>query len=325
MGSFFKKFIAGIVIGIGAIIPGFSGGILAVSMGLYKPTIEAVTGFFKAPKKNIRFLLPLALGGALGFVVFMFLLDELFESCRTYVICVFIGLVVGSLPSLMRECLEEGYKKTYPIWAVIGFVIAFVLVLLGILTNAGAVRPVNWYLSFISGAIIMSGVLLPGISISFILLNLGVYESFMNVFTEPLKAFISLIKGGGAFGESFVTAFGAELPNMLFGALGALVVAVPMLLLVRKVINRFHGQAYFLIFGIVIATTLGCVVQEAVALAAKDSGYVFAWWKPLVYIALIGAGAAFTLLTEKFMRYKEEKAEALEETKENEAENGETA
>lgn len=318
MRSFFKKFIAGIVIGIGAIIPGFSGGILAVSMGLYKPTIEAVTGFFKAPKKNFNFLLPLALGGALGFVVFMFLLDELFESARTYVICVFIGLVVGSLPSLMRECLEKGYKKSYPLWSVLGFVVAFALVLLGILTNAAATRPVNWYLSFMSGAIIMSGVLLPGISISFILLNLGVYESFMNVFTEPPKAFISLVKGGGAFGESLVTAFSNEFPNMLFGALGAVVVAVPMLLLVRKVINRFHGQAYFLIFGIVIATTLGCIVQEAAALAAPGSGYVFAWWKPLLYAALIASGAVFTLLTEKFMRYREEKEEQNEQNEQTE-------
>lgn len=319
MGSFFKKFIAGIVIGIGAIIPGFSGGILAVSMGLYKPTIEAVTGFFRAPKKNFKFLLPLALGGAIGFLVFMFLLDSLFESARTYVICVFVGLVIGSLPSLMRECLEQGYKKSYPIWAVVGFVVAFTLVMLGIVTNAGATRPINWFLSFISGAIIMAGVLLPGISISFILLNLGVYQSFMDVFADPPKQFIELIKNGGSFGESFMTAFGAALPNMLFGALGALVVAVPMLLLVRKVINRFHGQAYFLIFGIVVATTIGCVVQEAVALASAGSGYVFAWWKPIVYVALIAAGALFTLATEKFMRYREEKAEP-EETNEPEEE-----
>ena len=308
MGSFFKRFIAGIVIGIGAIIPGFSGGILAVSMGLYKPTIDAVTGFFKAPKRNFAFLLPLALGGALGFLVFMFLLDELFETAHTYVICVFIGLVIGSLPSLMRECLEEGYKKSYPIWSVIGFAVAFTLVILGIVKNEGAAREINLFWSFVSGAIIMGGVLLPGISISFILLNLGVYQSFMDVFADPPKRFIALLREGGAFGPSFVTAFANDIPNMAFGALGAIVVAVPMLLIVRKVINKYHGPAYFLIFGIVIATTIGCGVQEVVALAAKDSGYVFAWWKPIVYILLIVAGAVFTLLTEKFMRYREEKA-----------------
>ena len=305
MDSFFKKFIAGMVIGIGGIIPGFSGGIIAVSMGLYKPMIDAVTGFFKAPKKNFKFLFPLALGGVIGFLIFMFLLDKLFESARTYVICVFIGLVIGSMPSLLRECNEQGFKKTYPVWSVVGFAVAFALVLLGIITNAGAARPVNWYLSLMCGAIIMAGVLLPGISISFILLNMGVYESFMDVFTEPPKMFISLLKNGGAFGESLVAAFRNEFPNMIFGALGALLVAVPMLLLVRKVINKFHGPAYYLIFGVVIATTIGCIVQEIVLLAG-DPTYVFTWWKPVVYAALAAGGALLSLSTERFMRYREE-------------------
>lgn len=309
MDSFFKKFIAGIVIGIGAIIPGFSGGILAVSMGLYKPTIDAVTGFFKAPKKNFRFLLPLALGGALGFLVFMFILDRLFEGSRTYVICVFVGLVVGSMPSLLRECNEGGFRRSYPIWAVVGFAVSFVLVMLSVVSNAGEPRAVNWYLSMISGAIIMSGVLLPGISISFVLLNMGVYESFMNVFTDPPKTLISLLQSGSPFGESLVAAFRDNLPLMLFGALGAVIVAVPMLLLVRKVINRFHGPAYYVIFGIVIATTIGCIVQEALTLS-HDTAYVFTWWKPLVYAALLAGGVLLSLFTERFMRFREEKEQS---------------
>ena len=68
MNLFLSKILAGFVIGAGAIIPGLSGGILAVSMGLYQPTIEAITGFFKAPKKNFNFLLPLGIGGVIGFV-----------------------------------------------------------------------------------------------------------------------------------------------------------------------------------------------------------------------------------------------------------------
>ena len=67
MNLFLSKILAGFVIGAGAIIPGLSGGILAVSMGLYQPTIEAITGFFKAPKKNFNFLLPLGIGGVIGF------------------------------------------------------------------------------------------------------------------------------------------------------------------------------------------------------------------------------------------------------------------
>lgn len=301
MRSFLKKFIAGFVIGVGAIIPGFSGGILAVSMGLYKPAIEAVTGFFRAPRKNFRFLLPLALGGALGFLLFMFLLDFLFAGFRTAVICIFIGLVAGSIPALLKECNEEGYKRTYPLWAVLGFAAAGALIVMGIITNAGAPRDVTPLLSMVSGAIIMSGVLLPGVSISFILLDLGVYESFLAVFTAPPKLFIAAREAGESFGGC-VSAALSTVPYMLLGLLGMLIVAVPVLLLVRHVISKHHGPAYYIILGVVIATTLGCAVQEAIAVI-NDAGFVFAWWKPVVWALLIAAGCVFSHSTEKFMRF----------------------
>ncbi|MBQ4448480.1 MAG: DUF368 domain-containing protein [Clostridia bacterium] len=303
MKDFLKKVLAGFVIGVGAIIPGFSGGILAVSMGLYKPTVDAITGFFKAPKKNFKFLFPLAIGGAIGFILFMFLLDRLFEDFRTAVIAVFVGLVIGSCPALMRECLEKGYKKSYPVWSVMGFVLAFTLVILGLVTNAGAPRELTPMLCMISGAIIMSGVLLPGVSISFVLLILGVYENFLAVFTAPPKLFFAARAAGeGLWGS--VKAGLATAPFMLWGLLGMVLIAVPVLLLVRKVIDRHHGPAYFTIFGVVIATTIGCMLQETVSLA-NDPDFVFVWWKALIWAALLAAGALFSLLTEKFMRYNE--------------------
>ncbi|MBO4562639.1 MAG: DUF368 domain-containing protein [Clostridia bacterium] len=303
MDSFFKKLIAGFVIGVGAIIPGFSGGILAVSMGLYKPTIDAVTGFFKAPKKNFRFLLPLAIGGALGFVIFMFLLDWLFAGFRTAVICVFVGLVVGSMPALLKECNERGFRRSYPLWSVLGFAAAFGLIILGLVTTAGAQREITPLLAMISGAIIMSGVLLPGVSISFVLLNLGVYEGFLAVFTAPPKLFKAAAEAGGTFSECFRASL-TTVPYMLFGLLGMVIIAVPMLLLVKKVIDKYHGPAYYVIFGVVVATTLGCILQEAVAII-EDPSFVMTWWKPVIWAALFAGGMLLSLSTEKFMRYKE--------------------
>lgn len=313
MDSFFKKVIAGFMIGVGGIIPGFSGGILAVSMGLYKPTVDAITGFFKAPGKNFKFLLPLAIGGGIGFVLFMFLLDWLFGDFRTAVICVFVGLVIGSMPSLLKECNEQGFKKHYPLWAVLGFAASFALIIMGLVTNAGAQREVTPLLCMISGAIIMSGVLLPGVSISFILLNLGVYEGFLAVFTAPPKNFLAAHQAGGAFFDCVKAAM-TTVPSMLFGLLGMVLVAVPVLFLVKKVIDRHHGPAYYVIFGVVIATTLGCIIQEIVTLA-NDPDYVFAWWKLLIYAALFAGGMALSLSCEKFMRYhgEEEAAETAAE------------
>lgn len=134
MNLFLSKILAGFVIGAGAIIPGLSGGILAVSMGLYQPTIEAITGFFKAPKKNFNFLLPLGIGGVIGFVVFMFLIDSLFAKYQTEVVCLFMGLVIGSIPSFLKEANgDEPFKKTNWLYIILGFAFAITLVLLGFL------------------------------------------------------------------------------------------------------------------------------------------------------------------------------------------------
>ena len=110
MKQFWNKILAGFVIGAGAILPGLSGGILAVSMGLYQPAIEAVTGFFKNPKKNLKFLLPLAIGGIIGFLIFMLIINRFFADYETEIICLFVGLVIGSVSSFLNSLISARQK-----------------------------------------------------------------------------------------------------------------------------------------------------------------------------------------------------------------------
>ena len=149
----------------------------------------------------------------------------------------------------------------------------------------------------------MTGVLLPGVSISFILLNLGVYRPFLDLFTSPPKYFIAAAEAGTGFWGCLAAAV-KEVPLMLFGLLGMVIVAVPALLLVKKFIEKHHGPAYYTIFGIVIATTIGCIAQETVTLI-RDADFVFVWWKPVVWALLLAGGVVLSLSTEKFMRYRE--------------------
>lgn len=308
MKDFFKKLLAGFVVGVGGILPGLSGGILAVSMGLYKPAVDALAGFFKAPKKNFRFLFPIGLGGVIGLVSFMFLLDWLYADFRTAVICFFLGLVAGSIPSMLKECKSEGYKRHYPVYTIAGFIAALALVILGIVVTGGAQRELTPVYAFMGGAIIMSGVLLPGVSISFILIALGLYEGLLAVFTSPPKLFIEAMKSGMSFGDSLGAACGS-IGLIACALLGMVVVAVPVLFLVKRVIDRHHGPAYFTMFGILLATMVGCIVQEALTLRA-DEGFVLTWWRVLIYAALLAAGALISLHTERFLSFKEEEEAA---------------
>ena len=279
MSLLLSKLLAGFVIGAGAIIPGLSGGILAVSMGLYQPTIEAVTGFFKAPKKNFKFLFPLGVGGVIGLVVFMFLIDHTFAKYKTEVIALFLGLVVGSIPSFFKEANDgKPFKKSNIIFALIGFAFAFSLVLLDITsgeTQAGS-RELTPLLAALAGAIIMMGIVLPGVSTSFILINLNIYESFLSTFTN------------------FFSDPGRNLVLALFAGLGVLVVAVPMLFLVRKVLLKHHCQSFYFLFGVLVATLVGCVIQEV----QRNSGGIEAV-RLLIIIVLFALGVVASYFMDK--------------------------
>ena len=254
MNLFLSKILAGFVIGAGAIIPGLSGGILAVSMGLYQPTIEAITGFFKAPKKNFNFLLPLGIGGVIGFV---FLIDSLFAKYQTEVVCLFMGLVIGSIPSFLKEANgDEPFKKTNWLYIILGFAFAITLVLLGFFTGesgTGAVaasRELTPLLAALCGGIIMLG---------------------------------------------------------LSSIAGILVVAIPMLLIVRKVLNRFHRQSFYTLFGILLATIVGCVIQEVMR---NQAGIGFLRIVVLVVLFAGGVAASYAMdSATKKLELNEETAE----------------
>lgn len=296
MNLFLSKILAGFVIGAGAIIPGLSGGILAVSMGLYQPTIEVITGFFKAPKKNFNFLLPLGIGGVIGFVVFMFLIDSLFAKYQTEVVCLFMGLVIGSIPSFLKEANgDEPFKKTNWLYIILGFAFAITLVLLGFFTGesgtgaAAASRELTPLLAALCGGIIMIGTVLPGVSTSFILINMNVYKSFMEVFTK------------------FFSNPGQNIVLGLSSIAGILVVAIPMLLIVRKVLNRFHRQSFYTLFGILLATIVGCVIQEVMR---NQAGIGFLRIVVLVVLFAGGVAASYAMdSATKKLELNEETAE----------------
>lgn len=293
---FLSKILAGFVIGAGAIIPGLSGGILAVSMGLYQPTIEAITGFFKALKKNFNFLLPLGIGGVIGFAVFMFLIDSLFAKYQTEVVCLFMGLVIGSIPSFLKEANgDEPFKKTNWLYIILGFAFAITLVLLGFFTGesgseaAAASRELTPLLAALCGGIIMIGTVLPGVSTSFILINMNVYKSFMEVFTK------------------FFSNPGQNIVLGLSALAGILIVAIPMLLIVRKVLNRFHRQSFYALFGILLATIVGCVIQEVMR---NQAGISFL--RIVILVVLFAGGVAASYAMDSAMKKLELNNEAAE-------------
>src|SRR5690625_1582152 len=104
--NLFWLMIKGMLMGVSNIIPGVSGGTMAVSLGSYDDLIFSITQFFSKKKKSIRFLVPLALGLVLGVVFFSYAIEFLLAEYAFITSLAFVGLILGGLPILLKEFRE---------------------------------------------------------------------------------------------------------------------------------------------------------------------------------------------------------------------------
>lgn len=177
--SFFYRMLCGLFIGISIIAPGISGSIMAVMLGIYDDLIDIISNPFKNFKRNFFYALPMGIGAALSILLFLQLLNLLFEHYPTPAYLLFISLIAGSLPTVLKEAGGENFKPRY----LIGLVLAFAFALtIGMLARrdftVGFDTTGLLYLSA-CGAIAGATGMIPGMSVSMMLMMLGVYQHLL--------------------------------------------------------------------------------------------------------------------------------------------------
>lgn len=225
-----SDFFKGIVIGIGAILPGLSGGVLSVIFKVYEPIMRFLGRPFYRFWDNFRYFLPLGLGGILGIFIFAFFVSAALGSYEAIFTCLFIGLVAGTFPSLWREAGEEGRERQDYYWMLASALVLFVLMLLGgkSLVQVQTSIPV-W---FLVGAVIGLGVIVPGLSPSNFLMYFGLYKPMSDAIKSvQLSAVIPLALGGIA------SVFGLAKP-------------------VNYLLDKHYSRVYHFILGLVIGSSL---------------------------------------------------------------------
>lgn len=121
--NFIKDVFKGICIGAGAILPGVSSGVLCVIFGIYDKLINSVLNISKDFKNNFLFLLPICIGAFLGIILLGKLLSFLFASFPMPTKYAFIGLILGSIPILIKQLNSNNkFKKSYLFFTVISFI-----------------------------------------------------------------------------------------------------------------------------------------------------------------------------------------------------------
>ncbi|QGG46202.1 hypothetical protein FTV88_0023 [Heliorestis convoluta] len=168
--------------GICDLIPGVSGGTIALVLGIYQSLIHAINGIFTREwKKHFLFLIPLGLGIGLALLTVSHLMNWLLEAYPKPTFFFFLGLLLGIIPSLLKEVnYKESFKPLH--YGLLGLaaiaVAATTLVrddsLSAIMTDLGWL---DYALLFFSGWLASSAMILPGVSGSFVFLMLGVYPT----------------------------------------------------------------------------------------------------------------------------------------------------
>lgn len=240
--------IKGFIMGIANVIPGVSGGTLALTLGIYEKFIKAISHFFKNIKENIKFLLPIAIGMVLAIITMSNVIDYSFNHFPIPTTLFFMGLVIGGIPLLLNKVKgkKEVKKPSSYVIAALTFTLVMVLALSEQLFNVSLTANLvnmnffEYIILFLVGVIAAATMVIPGISGSLVLMLLGYYYPILAV----VKA---------------VTRFENLFQNILIGGIfgvGVLVGIVGVSKLIEFLLEKYETKTYFGVIGFIFASVL---------------------------------------------------------------------
>lgn len=227
----FRDLLCGALIGAGAILPGVSGGVLAVVFDIYRPFMEILTHPKRAIPQYWKWIPPIALGWCAGFLGFAKGIAAAIDVSNTVTTWLFIGLIVGTVPSLFREAGKEGRRAASWVSLTVCALSVFAGLFYVSRIVCVSVEPSFWWYNF-CGVLWGMGIVIPGMTSSSVMMALGLYQPML----EGLANLDLLV-------------LSASLPGMV----------LTIFLLARLVtwfFRRFYSVAFHGIFGIVLASTL---------------------------------------------------------------------
>ncbi len=270
-----KTFLKGIVVGLGAVAPGLSGSILLVIFGLYQKIVSTVSHIFKGFKKNVLFLLPLALGIGAGMVLFSKLIDIPLTHFPMQTYYAFLGLILGTIPMVLREVKKEGFKPKYSMFMATAFVAgATFFFFCGDLFPD--VKDPHILQSLGLGLAVAAAYLVPGVDSFAILSAFGLYNLWKDSLAD-LDFKVLIPAGAGLIIGALIISFGFN-----------------------KLFEKWYTGTYSIIFGLFLAVILNYMVRECPPPALDVRTLI----SVLLLIAGFGASLVFSRLESIIARLK---------------------
>ncbi len=199
--KFIIELIKGIFVGVANVIPGVSGGTMAVSFGIYDKMLSSISNLFKDFKTSFKNLLPIAIGMVVGIVSFTFIIPFCLKTQPFITSVAFTGLILGGVPAIITS-LKEGWakdtKKSVPVNVILFIILAGIAIGMafmngdsesGILLTANLITIIK---VFFLGIIAAATMVIPGVSGSLVLMILGYYFGILSAVKEFITALVSL-------------------------------------------------------------------------------------------------------------------------------------
>lgn len=246
-----KDGLTGMAIGTAIIVPGVSGGTIALVFGAFKKIVNAVDNLFtKNFWRSLLILLPFLIGAIISVAALVFPFQLAFEYCLFSIVCLFAGFIIGSIPGITDEFKGKKPTALNIILLVIGFVLAGIIGVFSVIFKLNntinslfAERP--WYLYliiFVVGVFGSSGLIVPGFSGSMLLMVIGFYEPILNLVD-----------------------FSNFWPNLLLGfvfALGVLVGFIILSKIMNKLITNHRVSTLYVVVGFIAGSLVSIFVNS---------------------------------------------------------------
>ena len=290
MKNWIKRLLSGIAIGVGAAIPGVSGGTIAIIFKVYETIINAVSNIFKKFKESFLILLPVVIGVVAALIPCVLLMNIAFKYLLFAVVTLFAGFIIGSFPSLLDEVKHDKVTTKNILIGVTCLLIALAIGILSFffgekINLSEQIAHPNWWMYLVVipvGVLASSALVVPGISGSMLMLILGFYKPFIDGASEFLK---------GAGNWSIVGILGCFAVGVIIGFY--LISKLMGYLLTKHRLATFYG-----IIGFIIGSLITLYINHDIGQYYQSWGALPMWGEMIVAVVflLIGVGIAYLLV-----------------------------
>ena len=263
------RFVKGMFIGSGFILPGVSGGALAAIFGIYERIITFLAHITRTFKENVLFFIPVGLGGVTGVFLLSFVVSFALGTYENIVLWFFVGCILGTIPALWKEAGKKGRSNRDVLILVISFVAGLLFLWKGSALFSHVDQ--NFFTWIIAGALIGLGMIVPGLSPSNFLVYMGMYKAM----SDGIKTLN----------------FGIIIPI----GIGGIVCVLGLSKVMDYIFSKAYPQLFHFIMGIVFASTVMIVPTDY-------SGFTAGNYVACVVLCLAGIalGAWMSRLEEKY-------------------------